>query len=130
MDLRFTVWQFVRLMVHLEDHRSALDPALDKDQAQLYDAWAEVWVPLDQDLAQLAADDPDAYSDMMMDQDVVIEGATPRHAETARATLIAVIADMDTAIADTDDLDLIESLKFERRELSQLVRKLDRQTQN
>jgi hypothetical protein len=126
MVLRFTVWQFVRLMVHLEDHKSTLS----KPQVQLYDAWADVWTPLDQDLAQLAANDPDAYSDMMMDQDVVIEDAPSSQAETARTTLEAVIEAMDAEIADTDDLDLIESLKFERRELNQLVRKLGRQNQH
>lgn len=129
MELRFTVWQFVRLMVHLED---AAKPAAA--QRRLYEAWRDVWTPLDRELADLAAGDAEAYSTMMMDQDVVFEDATSDQAAAAAGALEAVMADLDAAIAqeadkaegpDGDEA-FVQSLKFERRELRQLARKLAR----
>ena len=135
-EIRFTVWQFVRLMVHLEERRDAqqnntqLGPRAD--EAALWAAWAGVWTPLDQELARLAESDAAAYADMMMNQDVVIEDVPAALAATAKAALEAVMAEMDSAIeaatTKTDgDEDLLDSLKFERRELRQLTRKLGRQ---
>lgn len=129
MELRFTVWQFVRLMVHLED---APKPAAA--QRRLYEAWRDVWTPLDRELAALAERDMDAYSAMMMDQDVVFEDATNDQAAAAAVTLEAVMDDLDAAIAqeadksegDDDGEAFVQSLKFERRELRQLARKLAR----
>jgi hypothetical protein len=128
MELRFTVWQFVRLMVHLEERREAATSPRANEVA-LLDAWAYVWTPLDQDLARLAESDPDGYAEMMMDQEVVFEEATAKQAATAAATLEAVMSQMDREIEAGGDKTLIESLKFERRELRQLVRKLERQAQ-
>lgn len=124
MELRFTVWQFVRLMVHLEEH-----PAQSATAKALYAAWADVWAALDRDLARLAQDDMDAYSEMMLDQDVVIEDATPDQVATAKAALEAVIAEMDRALEAEAEKTMLDSLKFERRELHQLSRKLGRQVQ-
>lgn len=124
--LRFTVWQFVRLMVHLEDRQTA-KPGPRAEETALLNAWADIWAPLDQDLARLAESDTDAYSDMMMDQDVVIEEATPAEMLTAKAALEAVIQEMDLAIKRGSEPSLLDSLTFERRELGQLVRKLGRQ---
>ena len=120
-ELRFTVWQFVRLMVHLEDAAKRT-----RQQNALYDDWAEVWSPLDQDLANLAESDADAYGEMMMDQDVVFDAPTPEQIATAQVTLEAVIADMDRAVKAGGDETHLESLKFERRELHKLARKLAR----
>lgn len=125
MELRFTVWQFVRLMVHLEE-----TPASGAAQAALLDAWRGVWTPLDAELARLAASDADAYSDMMMDRDVVIGDADAAQATAARDALQQVVADMDAQIAAGGDAELLDSLKFERRELRQLARKLGRQTES
>jgi hypothetical protein len=124
--LRFTVWQFVRLMVHLEDRQTAKSGPRP-DETALLKAWADIWSPLDQDLARLAESDTDAYSDMMMDQDVVIEDATPAEVLTAKAALEAVIKEMDLAIKRGGETALLDSLSFERRELGQLTRKLGRQ---
>lgn len=125
MELRFTVWEFVRLMVHLED-ADTLPPAAQG----LRDAWRDIWTSLDEELARLAEEDFDAYSTMMMDQDVVIEDATLDHAHAAAGALTDVMNVMDAAIAQGSgpegDDEQLQSLKFERRELRQLARKLSR----
>lgn len=119
MELRFTVWQFVRLMVHLEDIAKPTT-----SQAALLAAWGEIWQPLDAELAQLAERDVDAYSEMMMDQDVVIDDATAVQTQTAQQCIVEVMAIMDQAIEAGGEPDHIQDLKFERRELRQLSRKL------
>lgn len=121
-ELRFTIWQFVRLMVHLEDRQTRTS----KDQAALLDDWAEIWAPLDLELGQLAENDLQAYAEMMMDQELIIEDATAKQTATANAALQAVMAEMDAAIEKGGEDDLIDSLKFERRELRQLTRRLSR----
>ena len=122
MELRFTVWQFVRLMVHLEQHP---DTRLN--------AWGEIWRDLDAELAALAEHDVEAYGETMMDKEVVLEDATPAQALAAKDALETVMDELDQAIAAENQQDLepehLQSLKFERRELRQFTRKLGRQAQ-
>lgn len=115
MELRFTVWQFVRLMVRLELHPDAR-----------LDAWGDLWAEMDTDLAALAESDPDAYGETMMDKEVVMEDATPDQAMASKVALEAVMDELDQAIETESDAELLLSLKFERRELRQLTRKLAR----
>lgn len=121
MEIRVTVWQFVRLMVHLEEG-AGHSPA----ETALLDAWRDVWRPLDQELGELAERDFEAYSELMMDQDVIIEDATADQAHAAAKTLGRVMDDMDAAIEAGGDPAHLQNLKFERRELRQLARKLER----
>jgi len=118
-EVRFTVWQFVRLMVYLEDHAGG-----NADQAALLSAWSDVWTRLDKDLARLAESDMDAYAEMMMDQEVVIEDATAPLIAAAKTALEAVTVDMGKAIQAGGEKKLIDSLMFESRELAQLTKKL------
>jgi len=129
VELRFTVWQFVRLMVHIEEHANP-----PKSFTALLAAWGGIWQPLDTDLAELAERDFEAYSELMMDQEVVIEDATSEQAHVAQQASDEIMAIMDCAIkADEDkgenggtDPEHLQNLKFERRELRQLSRKLGR----
>ena len=121
-EIRFTVWQFVRLMVHLEDR-----PKPTAAEAALLTAWGDIWAPVDQELARLAQSDADGYAEMMMGQDVVIDAPATDLTATAKAALETVMAEMDRVIDVGGEDDLISSLKFERRELRQLTRKLGRQ---
>ena len=115
MELRFTVWQFVRLMVRLEQYPDAR-----------LDAWGNMWNDMDADLTALAESDPDSYGETMMDKEVVMEDATPDQALAAKLALEAVMDEIDQAIETESDAELLLSLKFERRELRQLTRKLAR----
>ena len=125
MELRFTVWQFVRLMVHLEKYPDVQ-----------FETWEDVWRSLDANLCTLADQDGDAYSDMMMNQDVVIETATVSQAQATQVALKVVMTELDASIAqakaidrgpDNAETEHLQGLKFERRELRQLTRKFKRQ---
>ncbi|MCW8914441.1 MAG: hypothetical protein OQK24_01155 [Magnetovibrio sp.] len=131
MELSFTVWQFVRLMVHIED-----SPQPSAEEAALFSEWQDIWVDLDQRLVSLAEEDFDAYSALMMDQEVILSNIGERHIPVAKNVLQKVMAQLDTSIEahadddsgqDGDDEHLL-SLKFERRELRQLIRKIGRMT--
>ena len=122
-EVRFSIWQFVRLMVYLEDQNANAEGA-NTDQLTLFNAWSEVWGRLDRDLTRLAESDMDAYAEMMMDQEVVIEDATAPLIITAKAAFTAVIQDMDKAIDAGGDKHLMDSLTFERRELDHLIKRL------
>ncbi|TCS64957.1 hypothetical protein [Varunaivibrio sulfuroxidans] len=122
--LHFTVWQFVRLCVRLEEEiaaRGDLDSSLDAAAAKtLFDAWGDIWTEVDGELARLAEEDFPAYAEMMMDRDVVIEDVPAEQVKTCVALLDAVIADMDATLKHGGDEDLIKNLTFERQELSEL----------
>ena len=122
MQIRFTVWQFVRVMVWFEE--VAKDPAAKKT----YDAWADTWKNIDNELAELAQKDHDAYSEMMMDQEVVLDPVTREQAEQVLNALEAVTlsmkAELDKGAADEDYL---ECIRLERRELRGKSSKLKKQ---
>jgi len=120
-ELTFDIWQFVRLMVHLEDREEVGEPS-----ALLAD-WRDIWEPLDQELAQLHEEDFDAYSDMMMGQFITVEEVEPGLAREAADALAAVIAELDGMIAKAKDAEEKDPLTFERGELSALKKKILKQ---
>ena len=73
-EMRITVWQFVRIMVALEGRRP---------RAEVYENWKGAWQELDAELTRLGKSDHAAYSDLMMNQEVVLElgGANRRRVE-------------------------------------------------
>jgi hypothetical protein len=118
MRIAFTTWQFVRVMVRLEETRKDAP-----DRRVLYREWADDWRVLDAELERLRDEDFDAFSDLMMEREVVF-AAVP--AETGR-TVAAVIDEVVDQLAEErrgatrrerDDLD------FERAELTGLAAEL------
>jgi len=55
------IWAFVRVMVYLEEQGG---------RSALFMAWSEDWEEVDARLADLAATDFEAYSDMMMETQI------------------------------------------------------------
>jgi len=112
MELKFTVWQFVRIMVWLEEG------GRDKAAKAAYEAWSETWKDVDEQLTQLAEEDHDAYSEMMMDQEVVFENVSKDQALQVLRALEAVTLSMKSEIDKGEaDPDYLESIRLERREL-------------
>ncbi|MEM9682700.1 MAG: hypothetical protein AAF942_05500 [Pseudomonadota bacterium] len=111
-------WQFVRLMVRLEESRRQSGA-----RRSLYDAWREDWETLDAELEKLRRDDFGAFSELMIDKEVVFENVRPHHVETA--------AEMMTEVADQLARDQKKArgkkkddLKFEETELRDLAGEL------
>jgi hypothetical protein len=118
MRIAFTTWQFVRVMVRLEETRR--DAA---DRRVLYREWQADWSVLDAELERLRDADFDAFSELMMEREVVFEGVAPATARTVAAVADEVAAQLaaerrGAARRARDDLD------FERAELAALAARL------
>lgn len=118
-ELRFTVWQFVRLMVQLE---KSVETEKSGPVRTLYDGWEDIWVDLDAQLVDLGKHDPEAFADLMMDQEVVCN-------DVSKDDCALVIKQLDLAVAEIKDLlkkteaqEEVEDLSFERDELQSLMK--------
>lgn len=122
-EMRVPVWQFVRLMVQVEEtlRLQGKKPRKGDPVQDLYDAWDDTWLELDQRLTVLGKDDPDAFSDLMMRQEVVLTGATEARRVTSVQELKKVISVMKGKLRREKDKDIIEDLEFEIDELEDLI---------
>jgi hypothetical protein len=118
MRIAFTTWQFVRVMVRLEETRKNAP-----ERRVLYREWKDDWAVLDAELERLRDEDFDAFSDLMMEREVVFADVAPATALTVAAVIDEVIAQLEgerrgATRRERDDLD------FERAELTALSAEL------
>ena len=117
-EIRITVWQFVRIMVALEGRRP---------RARIYEDWKAAWRELDAELARLGRTDHAAYSDLMMNQEVVLALGGDKRRREVIAVLARIMQDMKrqlrTAKSGPDER---RSLNFELAELHDLYTALNR----
>lgn len=120
-EIRFAVWQFVRVMVRLEDSLKS-----DKSDAlkALYDGWEDIWVDLDAQLIDLSKHDPEGFADLMMDQEVICEDVSEAECLLVADELHKVVEDIKALLTKAEDEETVEDLSFERDELSILERDL------
>lgn len=119
MRIVFDTWQFVRVMVRLEQTR-------DRSAARraLWAAWATDWRRVDGELERLRADDFAGFAEAMMEQEVTFE---PVEAATAR-TVARLAREVAGEIGRTQkgaDPDARRDLAFERAGLSGLAERLE-----
>jgi hypothetical protein len=112
--LEFIVWQFVRVMVHLEEHGA-------KGAGSLYADWRSTWEKLDKRLESLAASDPDAFARLMMAEKVVIDCRSPAHLRDAIAAAKAVAKQLRAAVRSGADPDHSQDLEFEAEGMAALA---------
>ena len=118
MRIAFTTWQFVRVMVRLEDTRKNAP-----DRRVLYREWKDDWETLDAELERLRQDNFDAFSDLMMDKEIVFGDVAPDLALVAAEVSAEVVEQIaggarGATRRERDDLD------FERAELMALAAEL------
>jgi len=121
-EMRIAVWQFVRIMVALEGRRP---------RAKVYDDWKQAWREVDYELSRLSKSDHAAYSNLMMNQEVVLNfGDKSRRSEVTRA-LARVTRDIKRRIsAPKSEAEERNSLKYELGELSALQASLSRDSRS
>ena len=117
-EMRITVWQFVRIMVALEGRRP---------RAGVYEDWKGAWRELDAELTRLGRTDHAAYSDLMMNQEVVLAlGGNKRRREVI-AVLARIMQDLKRQLRTVKSgPEERRSLKFELAELRDLYGALNR----
>jgi len=113
-QLEFDTWQLVRVMVYLEE-QNAKSPLLKR--------WGDIWQDLDKKLAKLGETDFEAFSDLMMNQNVVFEDVSKDDVSQVIKTLDGVIVQMK-GVVKTQNLDEMQkdNLDFEISELQSLRR--------
>jgi len=112
MRLEIPVWQFVRVMVALEDADA---------KRGLYDEWRGAWQEVDRELERLRIEDPEGFAELMMEQQVVLEVADETMLGQVDTALGRVIADMDRVLKDKKtETPQRDDMAFERAELARL----------
>ena len=113
------VWQFVRIMVALEGSARK-----GRRAAGAYAAWRDIWRELDQRLTELGKTDAAAFAELMMEQQVVLPIPQPAILREAVAAIEAVTRDMTTELERGGDTGHQADLRFERKALNALARRL------
>ena len=121
--LTFTVWQFVRIMVRLEE-TSRADGSRPRDQ--LFRAWRESWLEVDRELTRLGEVDPKGFSDLMMSHDVVVSCQPGAQFNQAIKAIEEVSSQLGSAIAARKGgAEQLRHLRLERDELNKLKKRLE-----
>ena len=117
-EMRITVWQFVRIMVAFEGRRA---------RPSVYAVWEGSWRELDAELTKLGRTDHASYSDLMMNQEVVLDLSSDKHRGEVIAALRRIMQDLkqQLRVASGGAADR-RSLKFELTELGELSKTLNR----
>ncbi len=125
-DLRLSVWQFVRLMVQVDETLAARpNPAVE----EIKTTWDDIWLDIDARLEELGRKDPDGFATMMMDQEVVLTGMTPALQTAIAGELAQVVRTMQTARRSTKDQQAKDDLTFEIQELNDVLTALGQKRQ-
>jgi hypothetical protein len=121
-ELRIVVWQFVRIMVQLE----AVARSRGRTKApSVYADWRTAWTEIDRTLERLGQSDAEAFSDLMMNQEVVLRCRDRGQVTEVLRAVENVMNQIDQQLrAVAGDGQAIEDLRFERRELNALAKKL------
>ncbi|NKB48944.1 MAG: hypothetical protein GKS02_06220 [Alphaproteobacteria bacterium] len=121
-EIRLVVWQFVRVMVQLE----AASRARGRQSApSLYGAWRPAWQEIDRRLTQVGKTDAAAFSELMMEQEVVLQCRNRTQMSELVRTLDNVINQLKSEIKlASGDARRLTDLRFERTELETLSRRL------
>jgi hypothetical protein len=130
MPVNFVVWQFVRIMVCLEQQ---VGDSEDVRKNSVLSAWRGIWRELDSRLAELGQSDTAAYADLMMEQEVVIDEMSASNIDEVIVAIDNVSREISTQLNKTmrsikdkltdnesDAKALVESLDYEVDELNSL----------
>lgn len=119
MRIVFDTWQFVRVMVRLEETR-------DRDAARraLWAAWSADWLKLDRELERLRTADFGRFAEAMMDQEVAFDPVDAASARTVARLAREVAGEIGRAQKGADPA-AQRDLAFESAGLSDLADRLE-----
>ena len=121
-DVTFTVWQFVRVMVRLEESSRSRG---NRPRDQLYAGWRDAWREVDQELTRLGKDDPDGFADLMMEHEVVLACPSKFQLNQVVQVIEEVASQLSKSIAaKAGGPEQLRHLKFERTELDKLKKRI------
>lgn len=121
-DVTFTVWQFVRVMVRLEETSRSRG---NRPRDQLYAGWRDAWREVDQELTRLGKDDPDGFADLMMEHEVVLACPSKIQLNQVVQVIEEVASQLSKSIAaKVGGPEQLRHLKHERTELDKLKKRI------
>jgi hypothetical protein len=122
VELRLVVWKFVRVMVQLE----TVSRARGRQSApSLYGAWRPAWQEIDRRLTQLGKTDSAGFSDLMMEQEVVLQCRDRAQLNELIRTVDNIVNQLKaSAKTASGDPRAATDLRFERTEMETLSRHL------
>jgi len=122
IEIRLVVWQFVRIMVQLETASRARGR---QSAPSLYGAWRPAWQEIDRRLTQLGKTDSAGFSDLMMEQEVVVNCRDRAQLNELVRTVDNIVNQLKaSAKTASGDPRAATDLRFERTELETLGRHL------
>lgn len=120
-EVSLGIWQFVRIMVRLEETAEVRGTG---SRDRLYRAWRASWDEMDRELTRLGESDAGAFADLMMDHDIVLPLPRDQRGQLGR-TIDEVIAQLSRTIAAEErDTERRRHLRFERTELGKLGKRI------
>lgn len=119
MRIVFDTWQFVRVMVRLEQTRTR-----DSARRTLWAAWAADWRRLDGELETLRAADFGRFAEAMMDQEVTFDPVDAATARTVARLAREVAGEIGRAQKGADPATRTD-LAFEQAGLAELAGRLE-----
>lgn len=121
-DVTFTVWQFVRVMVRLEETSRSRG---NRPRDQLFAGWRDAWREVDQQLTRLGKEDPDGFADLMMEHEVVLSCPSKIQLNQVVQVIEEVAAQLSKSIAAREGgPEQLRHLKVERTELDKLKKRI------
>lgn len=125
IEIRLVVWQFVRVMVQLETVAKVRGRSRGPS---IYQDWRGSWTEIDRTLERLGKTDAEAFSDLMMNQEVVLKCRDRTQLNEVTRTAENVVSQLDELLKEArGNPTREEELQFERREMKALVKHLRRQ---
>ena len=122
IEVRLVIWQFVRVMVQLE---TVARTRGRQGAPSLYAAWRPAWQEIDRRLTQLGKTDTAGFSDLMMEQEVVLQCRNRAQLNELIRAVDNVINQLKSAMKSaTGDARRTTDLRFERTEMETLGRHL------
>lgn len=121
-QIAFTVWQFVRVMVQLEETAN-LRGCNPRDV--LYKRWHGAWVEVDKELTNLGNSSASEFSDIMMNHDVMVSCENGVLLGQLLKVIEEVIWQLSEAIKTREGgSGNYPSLKFEQAEMGKLKKRI------
>ena len=122
VSLTFSVWQFVRIMVRLEESERLRG---QRPRDQLYQRWRASWQEIDEELIRFGKSDPEGFANLMMDHDVVVSCQATSQLNQVVRVIEEVIQQLSKSIMSKDgNAEQLRNLRFDRGELDKLRKRV------
>lgn len=121
-DITMPVWQFVRLMVRIEETQEKYS---DTNLRKLYSEWEEFWADLDARLIDAGNRSREDFANMMMQQEVVMHRMDDIQIALVRRELTALIKQLQKIASEARLKEDKRNLNYEWREIELFLHSLE-----